>query len=103
MSLDKIEADTVRPLEGQTVKLTLPSGSQCEGVIRSLRVGTKPSPNLRAPFSFIIEVPRAQSTQEQGQGTVRIEHASLGEVLEVFAVPLQPTSATVAPWEVVFG
>jgi hypothetical protein len=35
------------------------------------------------------------------QGTVRIEHESLGP-LEVFAVPLQPVGDT-ARWQVVFG
>jgi hypothetical protein len=101
IDLSAFGADTIRPLEGASVVVTLPSGKTCTAVLRSLVEHPAPTPLARAPFSFVLEMPRTASTPQEAQGMIAIEHETLGR-LEVFAVPLQP-SGDVAPWEVVFN
>lgn len=101
VDLATLDATALRPLEGKAVSITLPSGTRHDGLLHSIVERPKWDPALRAPFSFILDVPyRADSPREE-QGIIAIEHEALGR-LEVFGVPLLP-KGDVAPWEVILN
>lgn len=99
VALKDITVETFRPLEKQTFAFVLPSGQKTEGSLDEI-IEREPYGQGRIPFKLRFLVPHDES--HPTQGTLSLEHASLGGAIEVFAVPTGRNGAIVT-WEVIFN
>jgi hypothetical protein len=101
ISLATVTVATFRPLLHGRFVITAPGRAPIAGTLADIAEHPPARPEWRAPFSLVFHVPRDPKAPPPVQGTVRIEHESLG-AFEVFAVPLQPVGDS-GRWQVVFG
>jgi Domain of unknown function (DUF6916) len=101
VSLAAVNAGMFRALLHAPLFLTPPGGMRTAGTLEEINEQPSARPEWRAPFSLVFHVPHDPAAPRPVQGTLCIEHQSLGS-LEVFAVPLQPLGGT-ARWQVIFG
>lgn len=95
-----LTSEHLTPLVGATFAITLPSGHATQGVLETVTPLPSYPGAKRAPFSFMLLIPREGAAQPE-QGTLRLEHASLGAI-DVFAVPVGKKEGAIR-WEVVFN
>ncbi len=97
--LADLEASVIRAILGAPLQVKLDNGTIVEGKIADVKEGAPRMPNVRAPFSFIVQTSRTNARQ----GMIVLMHETFGaDGLGVFAVPLQPTEDA-QPWEIIFS
>jgi hypothetical protein len=99
-SLAAVTVETFRGLVNAPFTITPPGCGRVSAILANVTERPSPRPEWRA-FSLVFQTARDSSGPRPSQGTLRIEHESLG-ALEVFAVALQPVGDD-AFWQVVFG
>ncbi len=100
VSLAAVKVETFRGLLNARFTITPPGCGPVSAILVDVTERQAPRPEWRA-FSLVFHTARDSSSQGPSQGTLRIEHESIG-TLEVFGVALQPVG-DVAPWQVIFG
>jgi hypothetical protein len=88
------------PFHDKDLNVTLPTGKTVQGTLVEINErGPAPRKDLRAPFSLVLRLHKADLPPNQC--TLRVEIPKLG-VLDLFAVPVDADIDSIL-WQIIFG